>query len=716
MKRMRCLTGTVVAALILGVGVDVASPGRDAERGDRTDGNPEWAEPDQIAPKNNITFADLTVRLTRNRVGQTRLLHRSYNGSLIGPVIRTKPGGELIVHLRNKLPVEAIDAGPPADMTPPKAAEVPPPVPPNAHWVQFPHGYNTTNLHTHGLHVSPEDPSDNVFLEIDPWVNKEATYKFQIPSNHTAGTFWYHAHKHGSVGYQLSSGMAGALIVAGGLDDYQGLRSVSERIMVFQQIPYRIVSGRDAQIFPQDVYSSSDFAKPRVPAGAPKPVRATLINGQTVPVLRMRPGEVRRFRMIHAGIETSIYVHLEGHDFYEIALDGIPLKELRKQAYIDLEPGYRSDALVRASSKPGTYLLYNEVPPEKAPNAIRQAAVAKTTLAKVIVSGDPAMGPDISSDHFKTDLRDWATDYLKKQVGLEDIDPKEITGKRCLTMIHDGAKVFYIDGRHFDAGRIDQKIKLGDVEEWTIESLKDNHPFHIHVNPFQVEEEYPDGKKRWVWRDTYLIREGQTAKIRSRFRDFPGKSVLHCHNLDHEDLGMMQAIQFVQPGGEAGAPGAETRRPRTGWLESPRQAPDWELEDVDGRQRSFGEFKGRRTLLVLHRGMECFHCAQQILSLARSADSFRSLGVDIVALSPRWPDAEAVRAVRDQLKIDFPLVADPRLEVFRALGCLDGRVLHGAFLVNAAGRVEWQTIGEAPERDMSILLGAARASRDQERK
>src|SRR5262249_47264204 len=117
-----------------------------------------------------------------------------------------------------------------------------------------PHGFNTTNLHTHGLHVSPNGNSDNIFLAVDPLVKKQVTYKFAIPADHPAGTFWYHSHKHGSVGYQLASGMAGALIVEGGQDVYLKSKGINtEKIMLFQQITYRLLPGRDAEVFPKSL-------------------------------------------------------------------------------------------------------------------------------------------------------------------------------------------------------------------------------------------------------------------------------------------------------------------------------------------------------------------------------------------------------------------------------------------------------------------------------
>ena len=117
-----------------------------------------------------------------------------------------------------------------------------------------PHGPDITNLHTHGLHVSPKDPADNVFLELGPG-DAPHDFIFKIDEHHPCGTFWYHAHKHGSVAFQLASGMAGALIVEGDMDNVKEIHEAEDRLFVIQQINYHTppVSGRST-ITPEDIY------------------------------------------------------------------------------------------------------------------------------------------------------------------------------------------------------------------------------------------------------------------------------------------------------------------------------------------------------------------------------------------------------------------------------------------------------------------------------
>src|SRR5258708_3755747 len=109
---------------------------------------------------------------------------RSYNGCPFGPTISIKPGATLKIALKNKLTVND-----------------PPDFCPNTVSFTTPHCFNHTNLHMHGLHVSPAGTSDNVLLTVLPGATQACT--FNIPSTHPSGTFLYPPHHHGSTAIQL---------------------------------------------------------------------------------------------------------------------------------------------------------------------------------------------------------------------------------------------------------------------------------------------------------------------------------------------------------------------------------------------------------------------------------------------------------------------------------------------------------------------------------
>ena len=103
--------------------------------------------------------------------------------------------------------------------------------------------------------------------------------------------------------------------------------------------------------------------------------------------------------------------------------------------------------------------------------------------------------------------------------------------------------------QEFDPGRIDQRVKLGAVEEWTIVNTHehDDHVFHIHTNPFQVVS--VNGKALAVpeWRDSVIVpRKGGDAVFRSRFLDYTGIYMIHCHMMNHEEMGMMQTVEVYK--------------------------------------------------------------------------------------------------------------------------------------------------------------------------
>ena len=104
---------------------------------------------------------------------------------------------------------------------------------------------------------------------------------------------------------------------------------------------------------------------------------------------------------------------------------------------------------------------------------------------------------------------------------------------------------FLIDGKKFDPTRIDQRVKLGAVEEWTIVNTHehDDHVFHIHTNDMQVTKVNGKPLPEPIWVDTMNVPRNGSFTFRSRFLDFTGKYMLHCHMMNHEELGMMQVVE-----------------------------------------------------------------------------------------------------------------------------------------------------------------------------
>lgn len=560
------------------------------------------------------------------------------------PMIVTRPGETVRVTLNNRLP---------ADATCGSAA---------GEHINIPHCFNGTNLHSHGLWVNPSGNGDNVLLSINPGVSFQ--YEYNIPADHPAGTFWYHTHRHGSTALQVSSGMAGALIVRGDrlptearngdIDTLLPLgpaaNQVDEQVLVFQQIQYYCLAdekkrdtganetydceGKTGRIESYDAFGPGSW----IQSG-----RFTSINGHVLPTIRATQGKLARWRMIHGGVRDTIALKLRKMDprasldrplttaqmdnwvrlncsgddlpFQLVAADGLTMAAAYETKVATFQPGYRFDGLV-VLPEAGAYCVIDEASPEDgsidgrsplgllavvdaAPGTpvpvedIRRTIAA--AMASVAAGQDmpPAVGAAVDRD-----LRDGLK--FSRYIPHPDVGDDEVTGYQQLTFFidtSDQSTRFEVGSqdyapRAYDPGRIDRQLPLGAVEEWSLESRFVSHPFHIHVNPFQVISiKDPNGKEvslpgsvddgagtsktidpqyaglNGVWKDTLWVKSllpassvGQNAgaytiTVRTRYQRYIGEFVLHCHILDHEDQGMMQNVAIVLPAGEIGAPG-----------------------------------------------------------------------------------------------------------------------------------------------------------------
>ena len=320
------------------------------------------------------------------------------DGDFVAPTIRVRPGQTLRVHLDNRLP--------PCTSQETKAEPC----------------RNDTNLHTHGLWVSPSGNSDNVMISIPPGGSFD--YEFRIPDEHPAGTFWYHPHRHGSGMYQLGSGMAGALIVEGSrlpttarpgdvdilLKDDRG-RPFPERILIFQNIPYacafeedgygRSVRSSEGKRMAQPVCQPGEVGRVEhfkqffVPPDGAAAGRFFPLNGKVQPVLGGAvAGRFERWRILASGFHGVMRLGLRrltpgAPDLstvpgaqqpqwieryctgpllpaWQLARDGLTRPEIRKADDSTVAPGGRMD-LLTWFPEPGRYCLLQIRPPAANP-------------------------------------------------------------------------------------------------------------------------------------------------------------------------------------------------------------------------------------------------------------------------------------------------------------------------------------------------------------
>lgn len=453
----------------------------------------ELAEPEVRRSLAGELRTDLHVGYAYADIGGYRLSLRTYEGTIPGPTLRVQPGDALRLRLTNGLP-------PNPDLTPMD--------------IDHPHHFNTTNLHTHGLHVSPSGDADNIFRAMEP--GQAYDIAIDIPADHPRGTYWYHPHHHGSADVQISSGMAGALIVEGDFADVPEIAAARERVLIVNEVMF-------------DYRGTIEVYDTLWPEAVP---RFLSLNGQREPIVRLRPGEVQRWRIVQAAHESNFRLALDNHLLHPIAYDGISRARIEAQQNIVVAPGQRIDVLVQAG-EPGTYAFQAIANDQGYPSPTGP-------LATVVVEGEPLA---------------MAIPTTLPPPPLAPIGDDEITGTRTLTFTSSNPEVppaatyhefaFLIDGQRFDPGRIDQAVRLGAVEEWTVvNDDESDHVFHIHTNPFQVMTINDEPVAEPLWRDTVIVPRRGSLTFRTRFLDFPGKTVLHCHMMNHEELGMMQVVEI----------------------------------------------------------------------------------------------------------------------------------------------------------------------------
>lgn len=463
----------------------------------------------------------------------------TYNGQYPGPTIRARSGDIVRLNLTNNLPSGGTNI-------------------PGHH----PNGH--TNLHTHGWHVSPCGNSDNVFLDINPGTT--FNFEFDLAKQRPSSTNFYHPHVHGLVAEQMWGGLAGALIVEDG-DVAPSIAPYSvpgkEYVMVLKDLSL------DAQGRPAP-YTHHDFQMG-------KEGDLVMVNGQVHPVLRMRPGEIKRLRFINASTSRYYALSVEGHGlgdapngFYVIGTDGgllansvrvntpnpelmdadgNPITNLGLSPFMTIAVAERLDMLFKATMTPGTYRLFS-LPYDRGHDK-RQLV----TLMTVVVEGAPLDEP-------VPDVINTRPEVIPPEVlaNIDNFPQRTIELTMDMDNIHD-SMVGRMNGIEFSGRypnetslKINSTVGPNSYEVWNvIDNSTMDHPFHVHINDFQILEItcgngeidyatfYADNPgMRGAWKDTLNVgKGGMNFRILVPVTDFTGDAVFHCHILEHEDTGMM---------------------------------------------------------------------------------------------------------------------------------------------------------------------------------
>jgi suppressor of ftsI len=439
---------------------------------------PPFSNPPVIASQDGVLDTTLTVEPALLTVaGEQVTFPALYNGLYMPPVLHVQPGDFIHLTLRN-------------------------------------YGVQSTNLHYHGLNVTPMGHGDNIYLDIEPGIS--LTYDFPIPAEHAQGLYWYHPHFDPLLNPQITGGMSGGLIIGDILAPFPALAGIPERVMLLKDL--KTANGEP------------------LPDPDPSGPTTRTINGLFKPQITMQPGQMEFWRIGDISSNIFYQITLGNQPFYIIAQDGNLQNQVITTNTLVLPPGKRLEMLVYGPPS-GTYQLqaaaFNTGPAgDQYPGQL---------LATVVSSGSQVPQIPLPTDFPPlTDLSKGPINRQRTIVFADTANPNQFT----------------INAKPFNANCIDTIVNLGDIEEWTIQNTaQEAHVFHIHQLDFQVTEINGQAVPFTGYQDVVTLPAAtanpSVVKVIIPFTNpvIVGKFVYHCHIIQHEDEGMMANIFVQAPGG-----------------------------------------------------------------------------------------------------------------------------------------------------------------------
>jgi FtsP/CotA-like multicopper oxidase with cupredoxin domain len=399
-------------------------------------------------------------------------------------------------------------------------------------------------VHWHGLHVPAEMDGHPQYA-----INRGETFEYSYEILNRAGTYWYHPHPHGITGPQVYAGLAGFFLVHD--EEEQALGLPSGEFDIPLVIQDRIFDENN-----QLVYRGNGMMDQMMGFLG----NQILVNGQpdfTLPVAT-RP---YRLRLLN-GSNSRIYKlgWSDGSSFTVIGTDGGLLEKPVQRPYITLAPAERVELWVDFSDRPvGEELVLRSLP-FPAPEGGMMGGAAGLPLGAAF---------DILTVRIEKSSSDRPTlpDRLST---IQRIAPSEAAATKTITLAMRQPNGWTLNGRTFQMTAVapEERVKLGSVEIWEFINSSGGrgmmgggmalpHPMHMHGEQFQILDRQMSrlGRALWNslkdgfvddgWKDTVLVLPGEKVRVIRRFDDFTGLFLYHCHNLEHEDMGMMRNFQVV---------------------------------------------------------------------------------------------------------------------------------------------------------------------------
>lgn len=408
-------------------------------------------------------------------------------GSFLGPIIRARTGQTVRIHFVNELPESSI-------------------------------------IHWHGMHV-PEMADGHPHMAIDP----HETYIYNFTILDRAGMYWYHPHPHGRTGPQVYFGLAGLMIISD--DEEENLNLPSGKYDIPLVLQDRIINEDNQFVYdlgqmPGDGMLGDEY----------------LING--IPDFEL-PVSTRPYRLrILNGSNARIYTLAwsDGSPFTVIGTDGGLLESPVKRDYLVLSPAERMDLWVDF----GKYEMNDQL-----------QLLTIDPYHPESISGDKLMSVKISQRE-NTSLS--LPQHLSTLNLYSEKEAVNFSNPKIMNFSMGAGMKWLINGKSFDMTGVDpdEQVRLGDLEIWQFSNQAGKrmmampHPMHIHGLQFQILERQSSPRFQEInakihkgqvdegWHDTVLVMPGEDVKILLKFKDFEGLYLYHCHNLEHEDMGMMR--------------------------------------------------------------------------------------------------------------------------------------------------------------------------------
>ncbi len=381
-----------------------------------------------------------------------------------------------------------------------------------------------TNIHWHGLMVpaSMDGHPKNI-------VQSGGSFNFNYTINQRAGTYWYHPHPHGKTARQVAMGLAGLLIVTDEEEKALNLPSGDQELVLVLQ-DKRIENG-------QLTYSP---AMSEIMTGYTG--EYILVNGINSPFHNVAT-RYYRVRVLNGSTARVYNLALsDNQSFQVIGADGGLLKQPATANTLLLGPGERADILINFENYPiGKEIYLTNKAFDGGAQGQQEFRIMKFVINQQVT--DTFKIPSILSIIPLIPIGTVSKTRTMKIKGMME-GMSGMNGSM-------GSAMHTINDKIYDLNRIDETVQAGTTEIWEFDNSNGDeiHPMHIHGVQFQVIER-TGGRGSLIatergWKDTVLLMPNEKVKVIMTFPQEKGMFVFHCHNLEHEDDGMMLNFEVV---------------------------------------------------------------------------------------------------------------------------------------------------------------------------